>query len=104
MATSEDCRRAIAVRYIAESEELEIVLEDSSRHLIPVSRLEMVEETPNAFVPIRKPSKHQLSDVKVWGGGASVYWESIGQIFLVEELIAGIYGRPAWMESLMVAR
>lgn len=101
MELSEDYRRAVSARYVADSRDLEITLDDGSRHLIPVDKLEMVENTPDAFVPIEKPTDKQLADVKVWGGGASVYWESIEQIFLVEELMAGVYGRPAWMENLM---
>ena len=103
MAQSEDHRRAISAKYLSDSRELEIALEDGSRHFIPVDRLEMVENTPDAFIPIARPTDTQLTNVKVWGGGASIYWESIGQIFLVEELVAGIYGRTAWMESLMVS-
>jgi len=101
MEQSEDCRRAIFARYIADSRDLEISLDDGSRHFIPVDRLEMVENMPDAFVAIDRPTDEQLADVKVWGGGASIYWESIEQVFLIEELLAGIYGRPAWMERLM---
>lgn len=102
MEPSEDYRRAVSARYIANSRDLEIALDDGSRHLIPVDKLEMVKNTPDDFVPIERPTDEQLEDVKIWGGGASVYWESIEQVFLVEELMAGIYGRLAWMESLMV--
>lgn len=62
----------------------------------------MVESAPDGFVPIASPTDKQLSDVKVWGGGFAIYWESIDQVFRVDELMAGIYGRPAWMESLSV--
>ena len=102
MATYEDYRLATAVRYIASSQELELTLDDGSRHLIPVNRLEMVESVEKDFAPITKPTNEQLSDVQVWGGGSAVYWESIEQVFRVDELLAGIYGRPAWMESLSV--
>lgn len=102
MATYEDERLATATRYVASSRELELTLDDGSRHLIPVDRLEMVESAPDAFVPIARPTDEQLSDVKVWGGGSAIYWESIEQVFRVDELLAGIYGRPAWMESLTV--
>lgn len=102
MATYEDDRLATAARYVASSRELELTLDDGSRHLIPVDRLEMVESAPDAFVPIASPTDEQLSDVKVWGGGSAIYWESIQQVFRVDELMAGVYGRPAWMESLAV--
>ena len=73
-------------------------------YLGPVDRLEMVESTADAYVLIAPPTDEQLSDVKVWGGGTAVYWELIEQVFKrVDELIAGVYGRPAWMESLSVS-
>lgn len=106
MAASEDSRQdnrlATSARYLSLSRELEISLDDGSRHLIPVDRLEMLEETPSAFVPIVPPTEEQLTDVKVWGGGSAIYWEQIGQVFHIDELLDGIYGRPAWMESLTV--
>jgi hypothetical protein len=103
MATYKDERLATAAQYITPSRELELTLDDGSRHLIPVDRLEMVERAPNGFVPIASPTNEQLSDVQVWGGGTAIYWESIEQVFRVDELLAGIYGRPAWMESLAVS-
>lgn len=103
MAVYEDDRLAVSARYIAASRELELTLDDGSRHLIPVDRLEMVESAPDAYISIPKPTDDQLSDVKVWGGGSAVYWELIEQVFRVDELVAGIYGRPAWMESLSVS-
>lgn len=42
MATYENERLATATRYMASSRELELTLDDGSRHLIPVDRLEMV--------------------------------------------------------------
>jgi len=102
MATYEDERLATAARYIASSRELELTLDDGSRHLIPVDRLEMVASVENDFNPISRPTDEQLDDVQVWGGGSAVYWESIEQVFRVNELLAGVYGRPAWMERLSV--
>jgi len=103
MANFEDERLAIAVRYLADNRELEITIDDDSRHLIPVDRLEMVHETPTAFASIPRPTDEQLSDVKVWGGGSAIYWESIDQIFRVDELLGGIYGRPQWMERSAIS-
>ena len=102
MATFEDERLATATRYIPSSRELELTLDDGSRHLIPVDRLEMVERDDDTFVSIAPPTDEQLSDIKVWGGGSAVYWESIDQVFRVDELMDGVYGRPAWMERLSV--
>ncbi|MGB7086103.1 MAG: DUF2442 domain-containing protein [Phormidesmis sp.] len=103
MAIYEDERLATAVRYIVSSRELELTLDDGSRHLIPVDRLEMVESALNGFAPIAKPTDEQLSNVQLWGGGAAIYWESIEQVFRVDELMSGAYGRPAWMENLSVS-
>lgn len=103
MEPYEDERLATSARYIASSRELELTLDDGSRHLVPMDRLEMVESTPTVFVQIASPTDEQLSDVQVWGGGSAIYWESIEQVFRVDELMAGIYGRPAWMESLSVS-
>lgn len=52
MAAYEDDRLAMSARYIVSSRELEITLDDGSRHLIPVDRLEMVESTSDAYVPM----------------------------------------------------
>ncbi|MEM8504341.1 MAG: DUF2442 domain-containing protein [Cyanobacteria bacterium P01_D01_bin.1] len=103
MAPYEDERLAVSVYYTAPSREIEITLDDGSRHLIPVDKLEMVESAPDAYVPIPRPTNEQLSNIKVWGGGSAIYWECIEQVFRVDELMAGIYGRPAWMESLSVS-
>ncbi|MEO1790838.1 MAG: DUF2442 domain-containing protein [Cyanobacteria bacterium J06629_19] len=103
MANYEDDRLATSVRYINSSREIELTLDDGSRHLMPVDRLEMVESVEKDFAPIEKPTDKQLGDVKVWGGGSAIYWESIEQVFRVDELLACIYGRPAWMESLSVS-
>jgi len=102
MASYEDKRLATAVQYVVLSRELELTLDDGSRHLIPVDRLEMVESVEKNFALIAKPTDEQLSDVKVWGGGSAVYWELIEQVFRVDELMDGVYGRPAWMEALSV--
>ena len=103
MASYEDKRLATAVQYVVLSRELELTLDDGSRHLIPVDRLEMVESVERNFALIAKPTDEQLSDVKVWGGGSAVYWELIEQVFRVDELMDGVYGRPAWMEALSVS-
>ncbi|MEL6351009.1 MAG: DUF2442 domain-containing protein [Cyanobacteria bacterium J06627_28] len=101
MAEPEDTRKAISARYLLENRELEISLEDGSRYLVPVDRLEMVRCDADGFIPIEQPTDEQLLDVKVWGGGASIQWELLEQTFLVEELLEGIYGREAWMRSLL---
>ncbi|MEL6159385.1 MAG: DUF2442 domain-containing protein [Cyanobacteria bacterium J06623_5] len=100
MATYEDERLAISARYLPETREIEVVLDDGSRHAWPVDRLEMLKRTSNGFEPLLNPPADLLADVKVYGGGSSIYWEKLEQIFAVDELLAGIYGRKKWMESL----
>jgi hypothetical protein len=93
-------RLAISVRFIAANREVEITLEDGSRHAWPVDKLEMLNNTPDGFIPVINPPSELLTDVQVWGGGSSIYWEKLGQIFAVDELLAGCYGRKRWMEKL----
>lgn len=57
----------------------------------------------DGFELLTEPSDEDLSDVQVWGGGCSVYWEKLKQVFDIDELLAGICGSPAWMESLKIA-
>jgi hypothetical protein len=98
----EDERLAISVRFIHESREVEITLDDGSRHAWPVDRLEMLDNTPDGFKPVLNPPNELLTDVQIWGGGTSIYWEKLGQIFSVDDLLAGCYGRKQWMETLSV--
>ncbi len=95
-----DDRLAVSARFILASREVEITLEDGSRHAWPVDKLEMLENTPNGFEPVINPPNELLTDVQIWGGGSSIYWKKLGQIFAVEDLLAGCYGRKQWMEKL----
>ncbi|MEO1387995.1 MAG: DUF2442 domain-containing protein [Cyanobacteria bacterium J06634_6] len=88
MTAYEEERLATSARYVASGRELELTLDDGSCHLIPVDRLEMLESVEKDFAPIPEPTDEQLSDVQVWGGGSAVYWESIGQVFRIDELLA----------------
>lgn len=103
MERFEETRLAIAAEYLSESRELKITLNDGSKHLWPVDRLEMEAWTGDGFEALTRPSDEDLSDVQVWGGGSSVYWQKLKQVFEVDELLAGIYGCSAWMESLTLA-
>ena len=94
-------RRARRVYFDAAQRMVVITLNDASVHAIPVDRLEMVESTPDAWVPIQNLSDEQLADVEVFGAGAYILWDELGQSFSVDNLLNGIYGRPAWMESLV---
>lgn len=97
----EETRLAIAAEYLKESRELKVTLNDGSKHLWPVDRLEMETWTGKDFEAIARPSAEDLSEVRVWGGGSSVYWPTLKQVFEIDELLAGVYGSVAWMELLM---
>lgn len=96
----EETRLAVSARYLPESGEVEVVLDDGSRHAWPVNRLEMLKKTSSGFEPVVNPPADLLMDVQVYGGGTSIYWEKLEQIFAVDELLAGVYGRKKWMASL----
>lgn len=102
MENFEDERLATDVQYLPSDRRIEINLDDGSSFFIPIDSLEMLNWTGKDWQPAKRPSDEELADVVVWGGGASVYFPKIEQIFAVDELIDGIYGRPAWMESLKV--
>ena len=103
MANSEDNRLAISVEYIASAGELKISLDDDSKHLIRVDRLQMEEWDGENLKTLSPPSAQALSDVVVWGGGSTIYFPQIQQYFRVSDLIAGVYGDEAWCEDLLSA-
>ena len=94
-------RSAKSVYFDASQRMIVITLNDASVHSIPIDKLEMVESTSDAWVPMRNVSDEQLSEVEVFGAGAYILWDELGQSFSVDDLLNGIYGRPAWMESLV---
>ena len=95
-------RLATNARYLTGSREVEITLDDGSRHAWPVDRLEMLKWTGEKLDPILNPPDELLVDVQVWGGGSSIYWQQLEQVFSIDDLIDGVYGREAWMQSLSV--
>ncbi|MEL6263611.1 MAG: hypothetical protein AAFR12_21415 [Cyanobacteria bacterium J06626_6] len=100
MANTKDNRLAIAVEYIERDGELKISLDDDSKHLIRVARLQMEEWDGEQIKPISKPSTQELSDVVVWGGGSTICFPQIQQYFRVADLMAGVYGDEKWCVSL----
>ena len=103
MVNSEDNRLAIAVEYIERDGELKISLDDDSKHLIRVDRLQMEEWDDEQIKPIARPSTQELSNVVVWGGGSTIYFSQIQQYFRVADLVAGIYGDEAWCAEKVCA-
>ena len=99
----DDPRLAVSVRFIPASREVEVTLEDGSRHAWPVDRLEMLDYTPEGFKPVIDPPNELLTNVQIWGGGTCIYWEKLGQTFDIDELLVGCYGRKQWMEKLSLS-
>ena len=92
-----------AVQYLPISREVEVLLSDGSRHAWRVDNLEMLTNVDGQVVPLPAPSREQLLDVIPYGGGAYIYWPQIEQMFELEVLLAGVYGRESWMKNLKVA-
>ncbi|MEL6552417.1 MAG: hypothetical protein AAFQ63_02975 [Cyanobacteria bacterium J06621_11] len=79
-----------------------MTLKDGSRHVWPVRLLEMVKSEPSGWVSLTEITDQQLEDVIVYGGGKYILWDGLDQVFRVTDLLAGIYGREAWMQKLML--
>ncbi|MEL7360175.1 MAG: DUF2442 domain-containing protein [Cyanobacteria bacterium J06560_6] len=99
--SSEDLKLAESVTYEAAAKEIIVTLRDGSRHVWPVRLLEMVKSAADAWVPIEGITDQQLAKVEVYGGGQYILWDELDQAFRVADLLAGIYGREAWMNNLM---
>ena len=92
-----------AVQYLPISCEVEVLLSDGSRHAWRVDNLEMLTNVDGQVVPLPAPSREQLLNVIPYGGGAYIYWPQIEQMFELEALLEGVYGRKSWMNSIKVA-
>ena len=99
--SNETLKLAESVAYDAATKEVVVVLKDGSRHSWPVRLLEMVKSEPEGWVPIEGVTDEALSDVEVYGGGRYILWDELGQAFQISDLLAGVYGREAWMQKLM---
>ena len=89
-----------AVQYLPITGEVEVLLSDDSRHAWRVDNLEMVANVDGEIVPLPTPTREQLIDVIPYGGGAYIYWPQIEQMFELDALLSGIYGRESWMKRL----
>ena len=74
-------RVAIAAEYRGQRRQLKITLSDGSEHLIPIDRLQMERWNGNAIERLPRPADSQLMTVKVWGGGSSILFPDIEQVF-----------------------
>ena len=92
-----DNRRVIkSVEYNRESKAIELSLNDGASLTIPVSQIQFNGSE-------NRPTDAQLAEVQRWGGGNSIYFESLSEMLFLEDLKDGIYGDRPWMESLAVA-
>ena len=89
-----------AVQYLPISREVEVLLSDGSRHAWRVDNLEMLINVDGEIAPLPLPSREQLLDVVPYGGGAYIYWPQIEQMFELDALLDGVYGRQHWMDNL----
>ncbi len=89
-----------AVQYLPISREVEVLLTDDSRHAWRVDNLEMVANVDGEIVPLPAPTREQLIDVIPYGGGVYIYWPQIEQMFELDALLNGVYGRESWMRKL----
>lgn len=90
---------AVSVEYNRGSQAVVVSFADGSQSSWPVRLLEMVERTEDGYTPI-SPSDEQLAAVELFGSN-SIMWDELGQIFKIEDLQNHIYGRKAWMESIV---
>ena len=99
--SNEPLKLAESVIYAADTREVIVVLKDGSRHAWPVRLLEMVKSEPEGWVPLEGVTDEALADVQVYGGGRYILWDDLDQAFQISDLLAGVYGREAWMQKLM---
>ena len=98
---NETLKKAESVTYDADTQEVIVVFKDSFRHAWPVRLLEMVKREAKGWVPLEGITDRQLSDVQVYGGDRYILWDELGQAFQISDLLAGVYGREAWMQRLI---
>lgn len=92
---------AVSVEYQRDSKAVVVFFADGSQASWPVRLLEMTERTDDGYVAIT-PSDDELSAVELFGGD-SILWDELGQVFRIEDLQNHIYGRKAWMDSLLAS-
>jgi len=85
-----------SVEYNRERQTIELSLSDGASLSVPVSKIQF-DGLEN------RPSEAQLAAVQRWGGGNSIYFESLSEVLFLEDLKDGIYGNRAWIESLATA-
>lgn len=89
--------KAINAHYDRAHKSLVVEFADGSASMWPMRLLEMVRYDGRNWVPV-EATETQLEAVEP--GGERVYWDELGQDFLISDLKAGIYGRDAWMTKI----
>jgi hypothetical protein len=87
-------RRLItSVEYDQTRKVINLSLSDGACLSVPASRIQFDG-------PDKRPTDAQLAEVQRWGGGNSIYFESLSEVLFLENLKDGVYGDRVWMESL----
>jgi hypothetical protein len=88
-----DDPRALSAEYVGgKADVIVIQLSTGGRLTIPREELEGLENATEA----------QLSDIQIWGPGASLSWPQLDVDHYVPHLLEHRYGSKAWMEKLRV--
>ena len=99
--SNETLKLAESATYDPASKEVVVVSKDGSRHAWPVRLLEMVKSEAEGWVPLEGITDRELLNVEVYGDGRYILRDELGQAFQISDLLAGVYGRKAWMQPLM---
>lgn len=92
-----DNKRLItSVEYSRDRKAIDLFLSDGASLSVPVSQIQF-DGSEN------RPTEAQLAEVQRWGGGNSIYFESLSEVLFLGDLKDGIYGDRAWMASLATA-
>lgn len=81
---------ATRVRYHRRTRHVVLTLNNGSRLVVPVSRLQGLAKATNA----------ELAKVHILGPGTAVEWAELDQQFSVAGLLAGVFGTRTWMAKL----
>lgn len=92
--------KPVAVDYNSVLKEITVRFADGSKSSWPVRLLEMVRYDGSEWVSIQ-PTEEELAKVELWGED-SIQWDELDQVFRIQDLRNGIYGRKAWMQQLSV--
>lgn len=91
----------LAVRYLAQSRELEVTFNTGARYHWPVDSLQMQERTVKGWQDIPRPTDEQLANVRLWPHKEVVEFTDIEQCFEIAALMRGQLGSRQWMKKLL---